>query len=69
MAQVNPSTSHLDVRLEANHPPPMDMLDMRLYNHARWWRTRNRAMAIVGIFVIGAVVALIIFGVRQKWRS
>ncbi|XP_044717584.1 serine-rich protein [Hirsutella rhossiliensis] len=66
MAQMNPSMSHLDLRLEANSP--MDMLDMRLYNHARWWRTLNRAMGIVGIFVIGAIIALIVFGVRQQWR-
>lgn len=66
MAQVDPDASHSDIQLEANSPAAI--LDMRLYNHARWWRTLNRAMAIVGIFVIGAIVALIVFGVRQQWR-
>ncbi|KJZ73353.1 hypothetical protein HIM_07147 [Hirsutella minnesotensis 3608] len=67
MTQVDPSTSHLNLQLEAN--PTMGTWDMRLYNHARWWRTLNRAMSIVGIFLVGAIVALIVFGVRQRWKS
>ncbi|RDA87255.1 hypothetical protein CP532_1301 [Ophiocordyceps camponoti-leonardi (nom. inval.)] len=61
------STPQLDTQLEANLT--LDLSDIRLYSHARWWRTLNRAMSVVGTFVIGAIIALIVTGVRQRWKS
>ncbi|KAK7934949.1 hypothetical protein PG985_000444 [Apiospora marii] len=37
------------------------------YQSARWWRNVNRFMCIVGLLIIGAVIALIIIGLRQNW--
>lgn len=66
MVEGHHSTSHLDLRLEANHQM-QGIVDARRYSRAQWWRNLNRAMAVVGIFVIGAVIALIVTGVKQKW--
>ena len=33
-------------------------LEERMFLKARWWRTLNRIMSVVGILVIGAVIAL-----------
>ncbi|KAL2164514.1 hypothetical protein VTH06DRAFT_3730 [Thermothelomyces fergusii] len=37
------------------------------YQSARWWRNLNRVMSIIGLLIIGAVVALAVVGVRQGW--
>ncbi|PNY23520.1 Uncharacterized protein TCAP_06534 [Tolypocladium capitatum] len=68
MVESHHSTSHLDLRLEANHQM-QGIVDARRYSRAQWWRSLNRAMAIVGVFVVGAVIALIITGVKQRWGS
>ncbi|KAK7963697.1 hypothetical protein PG988_010671 [Apiospora saccharicola] len=39
------------------------------YQSARWWRNVNRFMCIVGLLIIGAVIALIIIGLRQNWMG
>ncbi|PFH56300.1 hypothetical protein XA68_16757 [Ophiocordyceps unilateralis] len=67
MMQEHLSTSQIEAQLEADLT--LGMSDIRFYSHARWWRTLNRAMSVVGIFVIGAIIALIVTGVRQRWRS
>ncbi|KND91619.1 hypothetical protein TOPH_03725 [Tolypocladium ophioglossoides CBS 100239] len=67
MVEGHHSTNHLDLRLEANQM--MGIVDARRHSRAQWWRNLNRAMAIVGIFVVGAVIALIITGVKQQWGS
>lgn len=43
------------------------VLDETRYESARWWRNLNRVMSMVGLLVIGAVIALVIVGVRQGW--
>ncbi|POR33592.1 Uncharacterized protein TPAR_06223 [Tolypocladium paradoxum] len=68
MVEGHHSTSHLDLRLEANHLM-QGAVDARRYSRAQWWRNLNRAMAVVGIFVVGAVIALIVTGVKQRWGS
>lgn len=61
------STSHLDLQLEAARQA--QRADETRYNSALWWRNLNRGMSIVGLLVIGAAIALIVVGVRQKWGS
>lgn len=39
------------------------------YASARWWRNLNRGMSVVGLLIIGAVVALAVVGVRSGWGS
>jgi hypothetical protein len=43
------------------------LLDETRYESARWWRNLNRVMSIVGLLIIGAVVALAVVGVKQRW--
>jgi hypothetical protein len=43
------------------------LLDERRYDSAKWWRNLNRVMSVVGLLIIGAVVALAVVGVRQGW--
>ncbi|KAK4163516.1 hypothetical protein QBC43DRAFT_212945 [Cladorrhinum sp. PSN259] len=43
------------------------LTDEKRYDSARWWRNLNRIMSIVGLLIIGAVVALAVVGVRQGW--
>ncbi|KAK7967226.1 uncharacterized protein PG986_001503 [Apiospora aurea] len=37
------------------------------YQSARWWRNVNRLMCVVGLLIIGAIVALAIIGTRENW--
>lgn len=43
--------------------------EMPHHEGARWWRRLNRYMSIIGLLVIGAVIALVVVGVRQRWGS
>lgn len=67
MVQQHHSTSHLDLR----HQPSQSMLTMDevRYNSTRWWRNLNRGMSIVGLLVLGAIIALIVVGTKQQWGS
>ncbi|KAK3997253.1 hypothetical protein QBC44DRAFT_229982 [Cladorrhinum sp. PSN332] len=43
------------------------LIDEKRYDSARWWRNLNRIMSLVGLLIIGAVVALAVIGVKQGW--
>lgn len=43
--------------------------DESKYESARWWRNLNRLMSVVGLLIIGAVIALAVVGVRQGWGT
>jgi hypothetical protein len=66
---------HLDVengdnKYTSTHPAfrrQKYAVDESRYESARWWRNLNRGMSIVGLLIIGAVVALAVIGVRQGW--
>ncbi|KAI5928795.1 hypothetical protein F4810DRAFT_25006 [Camillea tinctor] len=64
------STAELGIPEEAKTEPfrrqtmPVDDIN---YQSARWWRNLNRFMAIVGLLILGAVAALVVIGIRQKW--
>ncbi|KAI0911941.1 hypothetical protein F4823DRAFT_257521 [Ustulina deusta] len=42
-------------------------IDDSRYQSARWWRNLNRYMSIVGLLILGAIAALIVVGVKQRW--
>ncbi|KAK4147035.1 uncharacterized protein C8A04DRAFT_34580 [Dichotomopilus funicola] len=42
-------------------------VDESRFESARWWRNLNRGMSVVGLLIVGAVVALAVVGVRQGW--
>lgn len=67
MIEQNHSTRHLDPRRQKSQP--MLTIDELRYNSARWWRNLNRGMSIVGLLMLGAIIALIIVGVKQQWGS
>lgn len=41
--------------------------DEMRYQSARWWRVLNRIMSVLGLFIFGAVAALVVVGTRQGW--
>lgn len=60
MAEHGHTDTHFDTRRKF-------AIDETPYDVARWWRSLNRCMAVLGLLVIGAVVALVILGVKQGW--
>ncbi|USW49849.1 hypothetical protein Slin15195_G031680 [Septoria linicola] len=38
--------------------------DDRIYRKAKWWRMLNRVMSVIGLLIIGAVIALVVITVR-----
>ncbi|KAL5629376.1 hypothetical protein BROUX41_001983 [Berkeleyomyces rouxiae] len=48
-----------------SQPQPDDTLHLRMLEAARWWRRLNRYMSVVGVLVLGAMVALIVVGVNS----
>jgi hypothetical protein len=38
-----------------------------VFTSAIWWRKVNRGMSIIGLLILGAIVALIVIGVKQRW--
>ncbi|KAH8202214.1 hypothetical protein TruAng_003591 [Truncatella angustata] len=43
--------------------------DNKRYQSARWWRNVNRLMSVVGLLVVGAIVALAIVGYWQNMKT
>ncbi|KAK1751650.1 hypothetical protein QBC47DRAFT_307235 [Echria macrotheca] len=43
------------------------IVDEVRYESARWWRNLNRFMSIIGLLIIGAIVALVVVGFKQGW--
>lgn len=48
---------------------PVNSIDEDMIQNIKWWRRLNRGMSVLGILVLGAVVALVVVGVRQRWGS
>ncbi|KAK4085670.1 uncharacterized protein Triagg1_660 [Trichoderma aggressivum f. europaeum] len=61
------STGHLDIRMEARQQR-LYINAERLHERARWWRSVNRRMSIIGALIICLCVVLIAVGVTQ-WHS
>lgn len=62
-----PSDSLLDVRRP--NPRQHIFIDERQYYSARWWRNLNRIMAVVGLLVIAAIIALVVVSLREGWGT
>ncbi|KAH6893603.1 hypothetical protein B0T10DRAFT_278046 [Thelonectria olida] len=61
------STSNEDLRQTRNNKTQLMNEDM--YRSAIWWRNVNRGMSFIGLVVLGAVIALIVVGIKQRWGS
>ncbi|KAH7260036.1 hypothetical protein FSOLCH5_009611 [Fusarium solani] len=61
----NHSTSKLEVRRNPSGQtiPEED----HVFTSAIWWRKVNRGMSIIGLLMVGAIIALIVTGVRAHW--
>jgi len=66
MAEQLASTSNVDLQ-QQQQPQYMQAIDQIRYNSARWWRNLNRIMSVVGLLLIGAIIALAILGVKRRW--
>ncbi|KAI1304294.1 hypothetical protein F5Y03DRAFT_174587 [Xylaria venustula] len=70
MEELGKSTTRLRTPDESEPEPfsrrvaPVD--DTR-YQSARWWRNLNRCMSVIGLLILGAIAALIVVGVKQRW--
>ncbi|KAK1979482.1 hypothetical protein LZ30DRAFT_175707 [Colletotrichum cereale] len=52
---------------ERDLPRRVIAIDETLFQSARWWRTLNRYMSVIGLLVVGAIAALVVVGVKQGW--
>ncbi|KAF3810649.1 hypothetical protein GCG54_00006557 [Colletotrichum gloeosporioides] len=52
---------------EGDLPRRIAAIDETLFQSARWWRALNRYMSVIGLLVVGAIVALVVVGVKQGW--
>lgn len=52
--------------LEATHDL-FDALDVARWQKARWWRNLNRAMSVVGVLIVVAVVSLSLVNNVVRW--
>ncbi|KAK3322350.1 hypothetical protein B0H66DRAFT_619884 [Apodospora peruviana] len=46
---------------------PPRFIDETRFESARWWRNLNRIMSVVGLLIIGAIIALVVVGMKQGW--
>ncbi|KAG5957582.1 hypothetical protein E4U58_005835 [Claviceps cyperi] len=69
MRQNDYSTSHLDLEQGTHIKKEADEVRASYRDREKWWRMINRYMSIIGVFMIGAVVALTITGTQQQWKS
>ncbi|KAG6036119.1 hypothetical protein E4U19_003817 [Claviceps sp. Clav32 group G5] len=63
------STSQLDLEQGTHIKKEVDEVRASYRDREKWWRMINRYMSIIGVFMIGAVVALTITGTQQQWKS
>ncbi|KAF7545909.1 hypothetical protein G7Z17_g8811 [Cylindrodendrum hubeiense] len=61
------SASKLSLR--HGHGGQPQLVDDDMYRSAMWWRNVNRGMSIIGLLMLGAVIALIVVGTRQGWGT
>lgn len=56
---------HEDAEPEALRRPIMPIDDIQ-FQSARWWRNVNRFMSIIGLLIIGAIIALVVVSVKSR---
>lgn len=66
----NSSISDLGVRSrEHEYERHIESIDELRYQNAKWWRTLNRGMSVIGLMIIGAVIGLAVASVKEGWSS
>lgn len=55
--------------LRHDHGSQTQLVEDDMHRSAMWWRNVNRGMSIIGLLMLGAVIALIVVGTRQGWGT
>lgn len=60
-----------DAHADLRHDPSQIFMTIEevQYNSSRRWRNLNRCMSVVGLVIIGVVIALAVVGVKQSWGA
>ena len=56
-------------RPKSEFTPRAQPIDETRFESARWWRNLNRIMSVVGLLLLGAVIALVVIGLREGWAT
>lgn len=68
MFQQDGSATGLGISKEAGaFEARVASIDDTKFQNARWWRNLNRVMSVVGLLLLGTIIALIVVGTRQGW--
>lgn len=65
MAEVDYSQSQFGVSHDFTRHNAL--ADEIRYQSAKWWRTLNRGMAVIGVLVVAAIITLVVLAVKQGW--
>ncbi|KAH8669804.1 hypothetical protein BGZ61DRAFT_110348 [Ilyonectria robusta] len=61
--------SQSKLSLRHDHGSQTQLVEDDMHRSAMWWRNVNRGMSIIGLLMLGAVIALIVVGTRQGWGT
>ncbi|KAK6350742.1 hypothetical protein TWF718_003929 [Orbilia javanica] len=62
-----PSITHYEESVDTESLPSFTTYEEgRRWDNARWWRNVNRVMSVVGILVLGAIIALLVVGLKGR---
>ncbi|KAF3924985.1 hypothetical protein AA313_de0201330 [Arthrobotrys entomopaga] len=62
-----PSVTHYDDSVDTESLPSFTTFEEgRRWDNARWWRNVNRILSVFGILVIGAIIALLVVGLKRR---
>jgi hypothetical protein len=68
MKEKGNNTCYLDLEQARSHRAEGQNTGDGYYNKVKWWRNVNRFMSIIGLLLVGAMVALIVTGTKQ-WKT
>ncbi|KAK6349726.1 hypothetical protein TWF696_006005 [Orbilia brochopaga] len=62
-----PSITHYSDSFDTESLPSITTFEEgRRWDNARWWRNLNRVLSVLGLFVIGAIIALLVIGLKAR---
>ncbi|KAF3925590.1 hypothetical protein ABW21_db0204710 [Orbilia brochopaga] len=62
-----PSVTHYDDSFDTESLPSFTTFEEgRRWDNARWWRNINRGLSVLGLLVIGAIIALLVVGLKAR---
>lgn len=62
-----PSITHYEESVDTESLPSFTTYEEgRRWDNARWWRNINRVMSVIGILVLGAIIALLVVGLKGR---